>query len=136
MTPDELKLKNVQTKVREHRASDFLSKEQMDEVRTSNIRGRKTSKYNAVDSYIAEILARFGYDTYMAWKAGNISEDAMAKYIMAERAREAHGRYVLESVIVGAMAGANNPDKYGHAPKPLKTAIEILKSERKLAEGN
>lgn len=133
--PDGLKLKNVQTKVREHRASDFLSKEQMDQVKESNLKGKKTNNFNIVDSYIAEIIARFGYETYMAWKNGDIDEKTMGRYIMAERAREAQQRYTLESVIVGAMAGANTPDKYGHAPKSLRTAIDILKSERKIAEG-
>lgn len=135
MTPD-LTLNSVKAKVREHRASDFLSDEQIEEVRKANIKGKKTSKFNHIDSYIAEILARFGYETYIAWKNGEISEDLMVKYILAERAREAQSRYVLESVIVGAMAGANNRDKHGQAPKSLKTAVQILKSEKKLAEGN
>ena len=133
--PD-LTLNNVKAKVRESRASDFLSKEQIEEVKTANIKGKKASKFNYIDAYVAEILARFGYDAYMAWKRGDIDEDSMVKFILAERAREAQNRYVLESVIVGAMAGANNRDKHGQAPKSLKTAIEILKSEKKIAEGN
>lgn len=136
MMPDEMKLHNIQGKIRERRASDFLNKEQLDEIKKANIKGKKSSKFNQVDAYIAEIIARFGYDTYLAWKKGEIDEKLMVKYILAERTREARARYTLESVIIGAMSGANNPDKYGHAPKSLKTAIEILKSERKCAEGN
>lgn len=135
MVPD-LTLKNVKAKVRESRASDFLTKEQVEEVKKANIKGKKSSKFNQIDAYIAEIIARFGYDTYIAWKNGDIDEIQMAKYILAERAREAQNRYVLESVIIGAMAGANNRDKHGQAPKSLKTAIQILKSEKKIAEGN
>lgn len=135
MVPD-LTLKNVKAKVRESRASDFLTKEQVEEVKKANIKGKKSSKFNQIDAYIAEIIARFGYDTYIAWKNGDIDETQMAKYILAERAREAQNRYVLESVIIGAMAGANNRDKHGQAPKSLKTAIQILKSEKKIAEGN
>lgn len=134
MTPD-LSLNSVKAKVREHRASDYLTDEQINEVKKANLKGKKQSKFNQIDAYIAEILARFGYDTYIAWKNGEIDENTMVKYILAERAREAQNRYVLESVIVGAMAGANNRDKHGQAPKSLKTAVQILKSEKKLAEG-
>lgn len=133
--PD-LTLKNVKAKVRESRASDFLTKEQIEEVKNANLKGKKSSKFNQIDAYIAEIIARFGYDTYNAWKNGEIDEVLMAKYILAERAREAQNRYILESVIIGAVAGANNRDKHGHAPKSLKTAVQILKSEKKIAEGN
>lgn len=134
MAPD-LTLNSVKAKVRERRASDFLSDEQIEEVKKANLKGKKPSKFNQIDAYIAEILARFGYDTYVAWKNGDIDEKIMTKYILAERAREAKNRYILESVIVGAMAGANNRDKHGQAPKSLKTAVQILKSEKKLAEG-
>ena len=81
------------------------------------------------------MIARFGYDTYRAWKVGDIKSEQMAKYVMAERARDARARVILENVIVAATAGANNPTKSGHAPKSLKTAIKIIKSEQKIAEG-
>jgi len=126
--------KNI-TKVREHKASDFLTDEQIAQVRASNLKGRKNNRFDAVDAYVAEIISRFGYDTYIAWKNGEISEERMAKYIMAERVREVKYRLSLENVIVGAVAGANNPNKHGHAPKTLKAAIEFLKDERKFVEG-
>ena len=132
--PD-LTLKNVKTKIRESRASDFLNEKQIEEVKKANLKGKKSAKFNQIDAYIAEIIARFGYEAYVAWKNGEIDEKNMAKYILAERAREAQNRYVLESVIIGAVAGANNRDKHGQAPKSLKTAVQILKSEKKLAEG-
>lgn len=135
MTPD-LTLKNITTKVREHRVSDFLSNEQIEQVKKSNIKGKKTTKFSHVDAYIAEIMARFGYEAYIAWKNGDITEKNMARYIMAERAREARQRYRLESLILSSVAGANNPDKHGGTPKSLRTATNILKSEKKLAEGN
>lgn len=137
MTAPELTLNNVQNtaKVKTFRASDFLTDEQMDEVHESNTRGRKSYKFDAIDAYIAEILARFGYDTYVAWKFGEIDELHMAKYIEAERAREARNRLPLENILVAAVAGANHPTKGGHAPKSLKTAIKMLKSEEKIAKG-
>lgn len=120
----ELTLNKVQAKVREHRASDFLTKEQIEEVKRSNIKGKKTSKFNAIDAYIAEMIARFGYDTYLAWKHGDIDEKTMSKYIMAERARDARYRIKLEGIITAC-----------HAKKGLKEASKMLKREEKLAKG-
>lgn len=136
----ELTLKNVQEKVTEKtktfRASDFLTTEQVEEVRKSNAKGKKTARYNAIDAYVAEIIARFGYDTYMAWKCGDISEDSMVKFIEAERAREASKNLALEAIIVSGLAGAQQPTKSGHAPKSLKTAIKILTQEQNKAKGD
>ena len=137
MTVPELTLENVRktAKVKTFRASDFLTQEEQKEVQISNLKGKSLPKYDRVDAYIAEIIARFGYDTYMAWKAGDIAEETMVRLIEAERAREAKGRFVLESIIVASVAGANNPTKGGGAPKSLKNAIKMLKSEQKLAGG-
>lgn len=133
----ELTLNKVKdtAKVKAYRASDFLTKEQVEEVHESNIRGKKLGKFNQIDAYIAEIIARFGYNTFLAWKYGEIDEMQMAKYIEAERARDAKDRLALESLIVAAVSGANHPTKAGHAPKSLQTAIKMLKREQKLAEG-
>lgn len=138
MTAPELTLENVRktAKVKTFRASDFLTQEEQAEVQMSNIRGKKLPKFDRIDAYIAEMIARFGYDTYIAWKAGDINEETMVKLIEAERAREARNRFVIESVIIASMAGANHPTKSGGQPKSLKNAIKILKSEQKLAGGN
>lgn len=136
MTVPELTLNKVKKeKVRNFRASDFLTQEQIEEVKESNLRGKKTTSFNEVDSYIAEIIARFGYDTYVAWKFGEIDEKSMMKYIEAERVREARNRLRLEHIIVASVSGANRPNKTGHMPKSLKMAIKMLKSEEKLAKG-
>lgn len=137
MTEPELKLENVKetAKVKVSRASDFLTDEQIEEVHKSNARGAKKTKFSTVDAYIAEILSRFGYETYVAWKFGEISEENMLHFIQAERAREAQNRLTLENIIVASVAGANQPTKNGHAPKSLTTAIKMLKTEQKIAEG-
>lgn len=137
MTAPELTLNKVKNnaKVRNFRASDFLTDEEIDEVHTSNINGKKADKFDRIDAYIAEIIARFGYDTYVAWKFGEIGELQMAKYVEAERAREARNRLNIENVIVASVMGANHPTKGNHMPKSLKTAIKMLKNEEKLAKG-
>lgn len=135
MTAPELTLQKAKEaiNVREHRASDFLTQEQIEEVHKSNSRGKK-KRFNEIDAYIAEILARFGYDTYVAWKNGDIDEKTMVRYIEAERVREVKNRVALEGILYASMAGANNPTKNGFMPKSLKVAYNILKSEAKLAE--
>lgn len=138
MTAPEFTLKNARetAKIKVSRASDFLTKEEIKEVHESNIKGKKNLSYNQVDAYIAEILARFGYDTYVAWKFGEISEVNMVKYIEAERARETRNRLKLEQIMVASMAGANNPvGKSGKLPKTLKTALKMLKNEEKMVKG-
>ena len=90
---------------------------------------------NKIDAYIAEIIARFGYDTYVAWKNGEISEEYMIRYIEAERVRESRRDLKIESLIVASVAGANHPDKNGHLPKSLKNAIKIIKNEEKNSKG-
>lgn len=138
MTLNEVK-KTLETrkepKVKNFRASDFLTQEQVEEVHQSNIKGRKR-KFNAVDAYVAEIISRFGYDTYTAWKNGLISEDNMLRYVEAERVREIQQSLALKSIVVASMAGANNPTKSGSMPKSLKLAIKILNKEQEKAKGD
>lgn len=137
MTKPELTLNEVKktAKVKTFRASDFLTDEQVEEVKAANIKGKKKSSFDAIDSYIAEIIARFGYDTFLAWKFGEISEVQMARYIEAERSRDAQQRLMIENIIVSSVAGANHPTKGGQTPKSLRAAIKMLQSEQNLAKG-
>lgn len=137
MTTPEISLENakkIANNKRNFRASDFLTEEEQKEVRKNNAKGKK-ELFNVVDAYAAEIMARFGYDAYMAWKAGNIDNDKMQRFILAERARDAQFLFPLENIIIASMAGANNPTRGGHAPKSLQMAIKILKQEQERANG-
>ena len=122
--------------VRNHRASDFLTEDEKEEVQKSNAKGNTGRvKFDAIDAFVGEILGRFGYDTYTAWKAGDIENEQIMRYIAAERSREVAESLALKSIIIAAVSGANNPTKSGHAPKSLKTAIDILKKEQNKAKG-
>lgn len=137
MTAPEISLDNakkIASTKRNFRASDFLTKDEQEEVRKNNAKGKK-ELFNVIDAYAAEILARFGYDAYMAWKAGDISNDKMQRFILAERARDAQFLFPLENIIIASMAGANNPTRGGHTPKSLQMAIKILKQEQERANG-
>jgi len=137
MTAPELTLNEIKktARVKSFRASDFLTDEQIDEVHESNIKGKKNTTFDVIDAYIAEIIARFGYDAYVAWKFGEIGELQMAKYVEAERAREARNRLNIENVIVASVMGANHPTKGNHMPKSLRAAVKMLKKEQELAKG-
>lgn len=128
------KAKELAGKKRNFRASDFLTEDEQKEVRKNNAKG-KEALFNPIDAYVAEILARFGYDAYMAWKAGDISNDKMQRFILAERARDSQRLFPLENIIIASVAGANNPTRGGHTPKSLQMAIKILKQEQERANG-
>lgn len=128
---EELAKKQVKT----FRVSDFVSEDEKNEIKTKSYNKKpEKSTFSAVDAYIAEILARFGFQTYQVWKAGDISEREMLAYINAERARDAQNRLALEAVIISSLAGAQQPRKSGSKP-PIKTAVQIFKNEQKLAKG-
>ena len=137
MTAPELSLEKVKQKATEKtfRASDFLTAKQMEEVHISNAKGKKQNTYDKVDAYIAEIIARFGYQTYEAWKCGNITEEHMVHYIEAERDRERRRDLELEGVLVMAVLGANNPDEHGHLPSSIKKAVKLVKDKQKTIKG-
>lgn len=119
-----------------YRPSDFLSQSDIDELHEANARGGRISKpYDEIDAFEAEILARFGWQTYKAYLSGEADIEQLAKYIAAERARDAQNRYNMECIIVSSVAGANRPRKHGGAPQSLKKAIDIVKAEYKRAKG-
>lgn len=118
------------------RPSDFLSQSELDELHEANAnRGKIVKKYDEIDAFEAEILERFGWNAFQAYQNGVIAIEQMARYIYASRARDAADRYALESLILAAVAGANNPNKHGKAPKSLKQAVDIVKTEYKRAKG-
>ena len=118
------------------RPSDFLTKQQQDELREANIRGKTISRpYDEVDAFAAEILARFGWQAYEAWQSGEFSQEKALRFIAAERARDAARSLSIEQVIYAATLGANNPTKGGKLPKSARKTAEILNEHHKLAKG-
>lgn len=121
---------------RHFRPSDFLTTQQMDELHEANARGKSVRRpYDEIDAFAAELLARFGWETYTAWQKGEFSQEKALRFVAAERARTMQEQYSLESVIYTVMAGANNPAKGGRMPKSLKKAGEIMNEHFKRAKG-
>lgn len=118
------------------RASDFLTEDERQELREVNARGRKYKRpFDAVDAFCAELLARFGWDAYQAWQTGEFDPEKAMRFVAAERARQKREMLPLETIIVSAVAGANHPTKHKTAPKGVKYAQKIIKSELKEAKG-
>lgn len=110
------------------RASDFLSDKEKQELREANARGKEEEKiYNKCDAFEAEMIARFGFDFFEAWRTGKVDEAFAYKAIAAERDREKSLIAPIATMIYAANAGANHSDKNGHAPKTLRIAQDILK---------
>ena len=116
--------------VRNFRASDFLTAEQKqarEELkRQAEIEDRK-NKPDPVDAFVAEIIARFGYSVYLAWKADEIGDDKISKWILAERAREANDRIKLESLITGAIGAIWSKESADLVAKILNHEQDITK---------
>lgn len=134
LTLDTVK-KSEKLATRVHRASDFLANDQKIEIQRYRANKKNRRPYDAVDAYVAEILARFGYEAYQAWQGGDFPPEKMARLVAAERARERQNFLGLEGIIIASVAGANHPAKGGHTPKSLKTALKIFKREQSLARG-
>lgn len=136
----ELTLENVKKSPklgeRRVRASDFLTASEIEELHRVNERGRKVVRpYDEVDAFSAEVLARFGWHAYKAWKDGEISTDKMFRFIASERARTTAESLPSQITLVNAIAGANNPTKHKKAPATLKQAIKLIKEQQKQAKG-
>ena len=136
LTLDNIKQRPSLTEGREFRASDFLTEDEQQELREVNARGRNIRRpFDEVDSFAAEIMARFGWDAYQAWLDGRFNPEKAMRFIAAERARQKREMLPLEAIILNAMAGANHPTKHKSTPKGLKQAVKIMKSETKQAKG-
>lgn len=138
-TKPALTLKNLKKSPklgRVSRASDFLTKEQQAELHAANARGKRSKrKFDDVDAYVAEIMARFGYDAYQAWNNGEISADTMNRMLIAERAREKALLLPLENIIINMVGSCIRRAPKQRAPKGPKNAQKIIKDEAKIARG-
>lgn len=140
MERERLTLDNIKKSpaVQEHvfRVSDFLTEEEQEKLQEANARGGKIQKpFDEVDAFAAELMARFGWEAYQAWRTGEFDGEKAFRFVAAERARQKRELLPLEVIIVGAVAGANHPTKHKTTPSGLKQAIGIIKKETKLAKG-
>lgn len=118
------------------RVSDFVSKSDLGKLRQSNARGKRSARqFNDADSYVAEMIARFGYDAYRAWDDGLIDDRKMRRLIYAERAREKAFIYPLETIITLLVRDCIKRTKKEPKAKGPKEVAKILRDELKKARG-
>lgn len=121
---------------RQARASDFLTKEEQAKLRQVNARGKRgRRRFNDVDAYIAEMIARFGYDFYQRWNNGEIEQKKVDAYMQAERARERGQWLPIEGLIRAIVQGRVPTYKPKHPSKIGKQVPKIIKAEIKAARG-
>jgi hypothetical protein len=116
-------------KVREHRVSDFLTPEEMRQLRAAHLH-RNKPKFDKVDALEAEIIARFGWPVYERWCDEEISTKQLVKWINAERGREAARLGELEAALLACAAGtvSKKPRKcFMVAQKFIQTNEKIQK---------
>lgn len=118
------------------RVSDFLTKKQK-AARAARKQTKRHAKrsFDDVDAYVAEIIARFGYDTYEKWNAGEISDEKMSRLIAAERAREKAYLLPFETIVAQLIKDCIRRSKKERKPTGPKEAAKILKDEAKRARG-
>lgn len=112
--------------------SDFLTTEQVEELHTAAAKSHKKRQlFDAVDALVAEIIARFGYDMYLRWQAGEIDHEWLTKILNAERARDKQKLLSLEGIVFSMVSAsmAKNPKK------AVRHAQDILKQDIKVARG-
>ncbi len=119
--------------VRVRRLSDFVSEQELKELHENVAKGSsKPKKFDMVDAYVAEIMARFGYEAYQAWNMGIIPDWRMRRLVEAERGREMRLINNLESVItLTGIAGATSKK----AKEPIGRAIQQIKINEKITKG-
>jgi hypothetical protein len=119
--------------VREFRLSDFVSSEKVEELHKKNAKGSVQAKhFDMVDSYVARIIAYFGYEAYKDWNAGIIPDYRMRRLVSAFRASQLELMTNLEAVVLATgIAGAFSKKAKG----PLGDAQKIIKRNESIAKG-
>lgn len=129
---------DLPTKKTTFRASDLPNQEKIKALREKAKKSAKTAKkrkYDEIDAYCAEILARFGYEVYQKWNNGEIREEQMAKWVYAERARDKVNILNLEAIIMAMVGSCIRRGKKDPKPKGPGIAQKIYNEEVKTAKG-
>lgn len=133
LTLDRVKGSPKAMPVREYRLSDFVSQEKVEELHEQNASGSKNAgTFDLVDSYVARIIAYFGYEAYKDWNEGIIPDYRMRRLVEAYRASQLELMTNLEAVVLATgIAGAFSKKAKG----PLGEAHKIIKKNEKIIGG-
>lgn len=121
------------------RASDLVDDKTLTELRRKAREGHKKKQaerlFDEIDALGAEIIARFGWETYQQWNYGKIPHKTVMRWINAERAREAAIQADLEAVIAAVVTSCIRRSKKDPEPKGPKIAQKIISQHAKIAKG-
>lgn len=130
-TLEEIK-KSPKLNKRDFGVSDFLTTKEVEEFHVAAAVSRKKQPlFDNIDAFVAEIVARFGYDVYLKWSTGEIDHEWLTKMLNAERARDKQKLLSLEGIIF-AMVSAQMSKK---PQKGVRKAQEIMKQDIQIARG-
>lgn len=130
-TLEEIK-KSPKLNKRNFGVSDFLTTKQVEELHTVAATSRKKQPlFDPIDAFVAEIVARFGYDVYLKWSAGEIDHNWLTRMLNAERARDKQQFLSLEAIVY-SMVSASMSKK---PQKAVRQARDIMKQDIKIANG-
>lgn len=130
-TLEEIK-KSPKLNKRDFGVSDFLTTGEVEELHTAAATSHKKQPlFDPIDAFVAEIVARFGYDVYLKWSAGKIDHDWLTRMLNAERARDKQQLLSLEGIIY-AMVSASMSKK---PQKAVRQARDLMKRDIKIANG-
>lgn len=140
-TPD-LTLGNVKQSAklvggRVYQASDFMTKDERLELqkRHYTAKSSRPKRFDQVDALVAEILARFGWETYKAWQNGELTTERMVRLLCAERARARAEKLSLEAILLSMIGACVQKPKSGGIPRGVRNAHKIYKEEVEIAKG-
>lgn len=112
---------------------DFVDKEEVETLHEAHRKriARKHKTFDDVDSLVAEILGRFGWDVYERWNTGEIDADWMARMLNAERARETAARSEIITSVYQSILGTVAK----HPKQRFEAVQKILDSNQKIMKG-
>lgn len=132
---------SIQPRKTSFQASDLIDKNRLEELRRNakkseaERRAEKKKRFDKWDAYSAEIIARFGFETYQRWNDGEIEVAQMDKWLNAERARDKGTLLNLEAIIISLVTSCVRYHKGEQKPKGPEQARKIYKEEAKIAKG-
>lgn len=117
--------------------ADLIPKKELEELRVKQAKAahKKKCAFDDTDAYVAEIIARFGYDAYQAWNKDQIGDTKMKRLILAERARERQQWLPIEALLRCLIQGGIPTFQIKKPSKAAKKVQEILHDEVKVAKG-
>lgn len=121
------------------RASDLIDDKTLTELREKARKSHQKKQaerlFDEIDALGAEIIARFGWETYQKWNYSEIPHENVMRWLYAERAREKANIVDLETIIAAVVTSCIRRGKKDPEPKGPKIAQKIINRHAKMARG-